>query len=106
MSPSGPGPVDAPGFPLPAGPELLDLRGLRCPIPLMRARARLARLSPGEALVVVTDDPRSAGQLPEAFRADGHAGVGVGEDPAGVWRISVRRRQPDGPEAAAGGSDG
>ena len=40
-------------------PCLVDARGLRCPLPLIRARQALASLAPGETLVVLATDPEA-----------------------------------------------
>lgn len=37
----------------------LDLRGLKCPLPVLRTRKALARLDAGESLVVSCTDPLS-----------------------------------------------
>ncbi len=37
----------------------LDLRGLKCPLPVLRTRKALARLDPGARLVVSSTDPLS-----------------------------------------------
>jgi tRNA 2-thiouridine synthesizing protein A len=39
--------------------EVLDVRGLRCPLPVIRARRRLPDLAPGAALVVLATDPEA-----------------------------------------------
>ena len=39
--------------------QLLDARGLACPLPAIKARAALARLTPGETLVVLATDPEA-----------------------------------------------
>jgi tRNA 2-thiouridine synthesizing protein A len=39
--------------------ELVDARGLRCPLPLVRARVALAALAPDESLVVLATDPEA-----------------------------------------------
>ena len=58
--------------------ELIDARGLRCPVPLLRARAALRALGPGDTLVVLADDPEAPIDLAalaldtgRAFTADG-----------------------------------
>jgi tRNA 2-thiouridine synthesizing protein A len=38
---------------------LVDARGLRCPLPLLRARQALAALAPSETLVVLATDPEA-----------------------------------------------
>jgi tRNA 2-thiouridine synthesizing protein A len=40
-------------------PQLLDARGLLCPIPALKARRALAALAPGEVLVVLATDPEA-----------------------------------------------
>jgi tRNA 2-thiouridine synthesizing protein A len=39
--------------------RLVDARGLRCPLPLVKARAALADLGPQDALVVLATDPEA-----------------------------------------------
>jgi tRNA 2-thiouridine synthesizing protein A len=39
--------------------HVVDARGLRCPLPLVRARQALAALAPGETLVVLATDPEA-----------------------------------------------
>jgi tRNA 2-thiouridine synthesizing protein A len=39
--------------------EVLDVRGLRCPVPVIRARLRLPELPRGAALVVLATDPEA-----------------------------------------------
>jgi tRNA 2-thiouridine synthesizing protein A len=54
-------------------PHSLDARGLVCPLPLLRARAAMAALDPGDILIVLADDPEAPVDL-AAFAADeGHA---------------------------------
>ena len=46
------------------GETLADLRGYRCPLPVLKTRIRLRGLSAGERLVVLTDDPLAGLDLP------------------------------------------
>jgi tRNA 2-thiouridine synthesizing protein A len=39
--------------------QRLDVRGLRCPVPYVKARALVGRLAPGETLVVLATDPEA-----------------------------------------------
>lgn len=52
--------------------EILDLRGLKCPLPALLARKALARLSPGTALTVLADDPMSVVDIPHMCHGEGH----------------------------------
>ncbi|HUF45013.1 MAG TPA: sulfurtransferase TusA family protein, partial [Aestuariivirgaceae bacterium] len=38
----------------------IDVRGLLCPLPVLKARKRLAAMKPGECLRVLATDPAAA----------------------------------------------
>lgn len=59
--------------PLPAEAETLDLRGLKCPLPVLKTRKRLADLAGGSLLAVETTDPLAAIDIPHFCREHGHA---------------------------------
>lgn len=46
----------------------LDLRGLKCPLPALRTRQRLAVLTPGDRLVVECTDPLAAVDIPHLLQ--------------------------------------
>jgi tRNA 2-thiouridine synthesizing protein A len=46
--------------------EVLDLRGLKCPLPALKTSKALARMIAGARLVVWTTDPMSAIDIPHA----------------------------------------
>ncbi|CAM5769390.1 hypothetical protein LMIY3S_02821 [Labrys miyagiensis] len=50
----------------------LDLRGLKCPLPVLRAQKELARLRPGDLLVLECTDPMAAIDLPNLARETGN----------------------------------
>lgn len=54
-----------------AGPEVLDLIGLRCPLPALKTRKALSRLPPGARLEVRCTDPLAAIDLPNLARETG-----------------------------------
>ncbi len=39
--------------------DKLDLTGLHCPLPILKAKKRLYELDPGQTLCVLADDPGS-----------------------------------------------
>lgn len=49
----------------------LDLRGLKCPLPVLKTRKFLGGLSPGERIEVACTDPLSAIDLPNLLRETG-----------------------------------
>jgi tRNA 2-thiouridine synthesizing protein A len=51
----------------------LDVRGLRCPLPLIRARAALPDLAPGDVLEVLATDPEAPIDLGAWAAREGHA---------------------------------
>ncbi len=57
--------------------EILDLRGLKCPLPAMLAKKALARLASGTALTVLADDPLAVVDIPHMCHREGHAVEGV-----------------------------
>jgi tRNA 2-thiouridine synthesizing protein A len=53
-------------------PLVYDLKGLNCPLPVLKAKKRLTRMRPGSRLWLETTDPLAAVDIP-AFCADcGH----------------------------------
>ena len=74
--------------------ELLDLRGLRCPLVLVRARQALAALPADEALVVLATDPEAPIDLAALAADAGRAFIETRDD--GAWRLSLEPR-PRGP---------
>jgi tRNA 2-thiouridine synthesizing protein A len=54
----------------------LDARGLLCPLPVLKARKRLAALAPGQVLRVVADDPAALVDIPHFCAEQGHGLVG------------------------------
>ncbi len=51
--------------------RVLDLRGLKCPLPALKTRKALSRLTSGEVLVVECTDPLSAIDIPNLIRETG-----------------------------------
>ena len=49
----------------------LDLRGLKCPLPVLKTRAALRKLVPGAELEVLTSDPMAAIDIPNLLRQTG-----------------------------------
>jgi tRNA 2-thiouridine synthesizing protein A len=73
----------------------LDVRGLRCPVPLLRARAALPGLGPGETLVVLATDPEAPIDL-AALAAD-HDLAFSARKSRGEWRMELRSGGPGSP---------
>jgi tRNA 2-thiouridine synthesizing protein A len=50
----------------------LDLKGLKCPLPVMKTRKALARLTAGQILKVEATDPLSEIDIPHFIASEGH----------------------------------
>jgi tRNA 2-thiouridine synthesizing protein A len=50
---------------------LLDLRGLNCPLPALRTRKMLRRLTHGDRLIVECTDPLAGIDIPHLLRETG-----------------------------------
>jgi tRNA 2-thiouridine synthesizing protein A len=50
----------------------LDLSGLLCPLPVLRARKRLLQMKAGEILQVIATDPMAAIDLPHFCTEQGY----------------------------------
>ena len=69
----------------------LDLSGLLCPLPVLRARKRLAAMPAGAVLKVIATDPMSAIDMPHFCNEQGHTLLDQARDgEALIFRI--RRR--------------
>ena len=53
--------------------KTLNLRGLKCPLPALRARKALSRLPAGDLLVVECTDPLAEIDIPNLVRETGDA---------------------------------
>ena len=53
-------------------PERIDARGLRCPLPVLKARKRLKALAPGAVLELLADDPAAVVDVPHFCNEQGH----------------------------------
>ncbi len=64
----------------PPGPSrTVDARGLRCPLPLVRARDEMALVPPGGVLEVLATDPGAAHDLAAWCRRKGYTFVDASE---------------------------
>lgn len=49
-----------------------DLRGLKCPLPVLKTRKRMISLAPGALLEITTTDPLAVIDIPHFCNEDGH----------------------------------
>jgi tRNA 2-thiouridine synthesizing protein A len=58
----------------------LNLRGLKCPLPALRARKALSKMPSGDVLVVECTDPLAELDIPNLVRETGDALEGKTQD--------------------------
>lgn len=52
--------------------RIADFKGLRCPLPVLKARKLMRQLAPGDRLVLECTDPMTVIDIPNFAREDGH----------------------------------
>lgn len=70
--------------------QSLDLRGLRCPLPVLRTKKVLKSLAPGDEVEVLATDPQALKDFIAFCDTTGHVLVSSTEAD-GVFRFLVRR---------------
>lgn len=70
--------------------HLIDARGLKCPLPVLKLEKRLEQLASGERLTVLATDPMAKIDIPLYCRQHGHDCV-VSEDAEGLTFV-IRRK--------------
>lgn len=69
----------------------LDARGLLCPLPVLKARKRLAALSLGDILRLRADDPAAPLDVAHFCREQGHALLGERACACGAREFDIRK---------------
>ena len=69
----------------------LDVKGLQCPMPLLKAKKALNDLAPGDLLRVVATDPGSVKDFEVFSRQSGHELI-ESEDNDGVYSYLLRKK--------------
>ena len=55
-----------------AKPVILDLTGLKCPLPVLKVRRQISQMPAGAVLVVMADDPASPLDFDHFCQTGGH----------------------------------
>lgn len=69
----------------------LDALGLLCPLPVLKARKRLALMQPGEVLILLANDPAAVVDVPHFCTEAGHRLLDIVESPDGACAYRIRR---------------
>ena len=70
---------------------LLDVQGMSCPLPVLRANRALRALEPGARLRVLATDRAAVADFQAFCRETGHALVAQGEE-NGVFSFTIRKK--------------
>ena len=74
---------------------LLDVKGMSCPLPVLRANRALRAMAPGERLRVLATDRAAIPDFKAFCQETGHALVAMSEE-SGVLSFLIRRRPDPG----------
>lgn len=72
-------------------PHVLDTKGLKCPLPVLKARKVLKDVAPGGLLEVLATDPGATKDFAHFCEATGCELVEAGEGRDGVLRFLIRK---------------
>ena len=70
---------------------LLDVKGMTCPLPVLRANRVLRGMAPGQRLRVLATDRAAVGDFQAFCQETGHALLAWSEE-AGIFSFLIRRR--------------
>jgi tRNA 2-thiouridine synthesizing protein A len=70
----------------------LDLKGLSCPIPIVRTAIAMKGLEPGQLVEIFATDPGSAPDFRAWSKTTGNPLVESGEE-GGVYRFILRKKE-------------
>jgi tRNA 2-thiouridine synthesizing protein A len=73
---------------------LLDVKGMNCPLPVLRANRALRGMAAGERLRVLATDRAAVGDFQAFCQETGHALLAWSEE-SGVFSFVIRRRTGD-----------
>lgn len=71
--------------------EKLDVKGMKCPLPVLKARKKLLSLSAGSLLIVEATDPASIIDFPHYCNESGHELVAQ-EQAGDVYTFTIRTK--------------
>lgn len=75
--------------------KIMNLRGLKCPLPALRVKKMLSTLAPGDLIVAECTDPMSAIDIPHLVSQSGDTledkDIGTGED-AALLTFRIRKK--------------
>lgn len=71
--------------------QLLDLRGVACPLNFVKTKLFLDKLSAGQMVTVMLDAGEPVESVSNSVEAEGHRILQCLPDPAGYYRLSIQK---------------
>jgi len=71
--------------------EILDTRGLSCPMPLLKTKKALKGLKSGQILEVRGSDPGSKNDIPDFCKKGGNKLIEMADTDEGYTRYRIRK---------------
>lgn len=71
--------------------QVLDVRGLKCPMPVVKARKAIDALQPGQVLEVQATDPGSMADFRSWTKNTGHELL-TAEESGGIYTYRIQKR--------------
>lgn len=68
-----------------------DARGLKCPMPVIKAKKKLDEIPSGRVILVLADDPGAKKDFPAFCMQTGHDLIQVKEE-SGVFKFYIRKK--------------
>lgn len=72
--------------------EIVDARGLSCPMPMLKTKKALKGLKDGQVLEVWGTDPGSANDIPDFVKKHGSELLSMQSDAGGYTRYIIEKR--------------
>ncbi len=73
--------------------KVIDLKGMRCPMPVLKTKKALATLNVSEEITVLTDDPHAVADIALFAKQSGHTLLSQETNAAGVTRHVFRKEK-------------
>ncbi len=70
--------------------EVLDCRGLSCPMPILKTKKTMEKMKSGQILELLSSDPGTKNDLPSFVKRGGHEYMGMKED-EGFLRFYLKK---------------
>ncbi len=71
--------------------QVLDTRGLTCPMPMLKTKKTLKGLSSGQILEVIGDDPGSKNDIPDFAKKNNNEFLGLYDDDGGMTHYFIKK---------------